>query len=149
MILNSKMRARFSKIDCSVRLDPVLQRIADSGFVADGGRIFLAALLPAETNVSTDSFPDDTGYECFINSLHVEDFTCDAPLPQAIRFVSEVFLAWRRRGDRRSLSAVVSSVDEQSAVVKFHVVRAHEKWLGGDPDDYLEAILATDSSEFP
>jgi hypothetical protein len=128
------------------RLNPALKAIVDRGFNVRDGCYFLAALLPTAKNVTRDSFPDRTGYECFVNSIHVEDYDDKAPLRQAIQLVIRTFAAWRASEPTSTLLSIVS-VDEYSVVVKFHVKRPAERWLSENIEGYEDPILSVESYE--
>lgn len=146
MKINTAMRVLLADAVLVEPLSPALYAIADSGFDAREGCHFLAALLPAVKNVTRDSFPDCTGYECFVNSIHVEDYDDKAPLSQAIQFVACVFAAWRASVPTLTLTSVVSA-DEFSVVVKFHVKRPAEQWLSENIEGYEDPTMSVESSE--
>ncbi|MDR3445808.1 MULTISPECIES: hypothetical protein [unclassified Dyella] len=127
-------------------LTPLLSDILDAGFVIKDGCYFVAALMPDSTNVSLSSFPDRTGYECFINSIHVEDYDDKNPVGQAIQSIMHMFDSWRFFNSKHTLVAIIS-VDDLSVVVKFHVKRSAERWLGVDFSAYADPVMSIDSSE--
>ena len=127
-------------------LKPALRAIVDCGFDVRGDCHFLAALLSTTTNVTRSSFQDCTGYECFVNSVHIEDYDDKTPLSQAIQFVLGVFATWRRLTPALPLISIVSA-DEFSVVVKFHVKRPTEQWLSDNIERYDDPIMSVDSSE--
>lgn len=143
---NTGMRELLADATIVEQLNPALNAIVNRGFDVREGCYFLAALLPAAKNVTRDSFPDRTGYECFVNSIHVEDYDSKAPLCQAIRFVICAFSAWRASVPNLTLMSVVSA-DEFSVVVKFHVKRPAEQWLSENIEGYEDPILSVESSE--
>jgi hypothetical protein len=143
---NAAMRTLLAEATGGEQLNPALNAIVDRGFNVREGCYFLAALLPAAKNVTRDSFPDRTGYECFVNSIHVEDYDNKAPLCQAIQFVICAFSAWRAAVPALTLMSVVSA-DEFSVVVKFHVKRPAEQWLSENIEGYEDPILSVESSE--
>ena len=81
------------------------------------------------------SFGDETGYEAFINHVHIEDL-----LPGATE--SEIFRGWLRFADRlarelerafshETFDIIVTASD--SYIVRFHNVRdGHKSWLADD-----------------
>lgn len=143
---NSVMRALLAEETVVEQLNPALNAIVDRGFNVREGCYFLAALLPAAKNATRDSFADRTGYECFVNSIHVEDYDSKAPLCQAIQFVICAFSVWRASVPALTLMSVVSA-DEFSVVVKFHVKRPAEQWLSENIEGYEDPILSVESSE--
>lgn len=145
MKMNRAMKGALSetRLDCS--LAPSLKSIADSGFNLRNGCYVLSG-LSGETNVTRESFPDCTGYECFLNSLHVEDYHSVSPLAQAILLVKEVFVVWNAVQRTMRLTAIVSA-DEFSVVAKFHGQRAGEQWLSNNIEAYNDPVMSIDSDE--
>ncbi len=125
-------------------LPPELSHILDLGFINRDGCILLASLAKLDTNVSKDDFPDNTGYECFINSIHIDDYTQHDYIVTACLFVEALFSAWKKSFASSPILAIISS-DGSGALVKFHVVRDGESWVSQELDGYEEAILVTDS----
>ena len=88
---------------------------------------------------------DKTGYECFINSVHVDDYVqCDY-VAYACLFAEALLSTWRHSGARDIAQAIISS-DEFGAVVKFHVARSGESWVNEELEKYEQALLVADSS---
>ncbi|OZI19137.1 hypothetical protein CAL26_15905 [Bordetella genomosp. 9] len=123
-----------------------LKRIADEGFNGKDDCFFLTALLRKAGSVTRSRFYDRTGYECFVNSLHIEDYDNRAPLEQAIQFVSYVFGAWQLLGSSVSLVAVVN-VDEFGVIVRFHSKRPTEQWLSDNIEAYSDPTMSVESHE--
>jgi hypothetical protein len=123
-----------------------LSEIVLQGFCERSGCTFLMALVPIKTNVSIDDFQDKTGCECFFNSVHIDDYVSDDYLICAFLLVDSVFSAWRQRGVKDKLMAVVSS-DGLGVLVKFYVEREGEAWLSGDLEGYEQSVLVADSVE--
>ena len=78
-------------------------------------------------------FPDETGYECFVNHVHIDAYS-PKPLPLAMVFAEAVGKAWMISGSRNSVRVIVSCNDT-GCVVRCHVIRPHQFWL----DENLEA----------
>ncbi|MEN8513231.1 hypothetical protein [Burkholderia sp. RS02] len=145
MKINRPMREALNGVRLDLPLSESLQSIADSGFELRDECYFLRALL-GSTNASRKSFPDCIGYECFINSLHVEDYDSASPLTQAVLLVKEVFRVWNAMQLPSQLTAVVSASDSR-VVVRFHVRRAGEQWLSDDIEGYDDPVMSMESSE--
>lgn len=145
MKTNSAMREALGKMRLGTELNPSLKCIPRGGFEQRDGCYFLRS-LSTSTNVTRDSFADRTGYECFVNSLHVEDYDPLAPLSQAVLLVKEVFLAWNALQQSLKLTAILSA-DELSVVAKFHIRRPGEEWLSANIEAYEDPVLSIDSSE--
>jgi hypothetical protein len=148
MKTNSKMRALLNSVSFDEPLVPSLAAIAQSGFIEDKGCFFLAALVDYAQSVQRSDFPDDVGYECFVNSIHIEDHEKLMPLPQALQLVDRVFKVWDRLLESKKLVAVISS-DEGNVNVKFHVKRVNQQWIGDDIEKSIDAILVASSPTQP
>jgi len=149
MKINYLMREILVNVDFSVEIDNELNSMARQGFVIKNNCYFICSLLPRNTNAVINNFPDKTGCECFFNSIHIEDYSNENTLVQAIKFINEIFVEWRRKFKNISLVGILS-VDDFSVVVKFHVRRDHEEWLSDDFDTYETAIMQLETTDvFP
>ncbi|WP_057470826.1 hypothetical protein [Rhizobium sp. Root1203] len=139
------MRKLLSEVAGRPPLHPELKALAAGGFTAKSGCQFLSALLQNSKSVTRKDFPDAVGLECFVNSVHIDDYDVTDPLLQAIVFVEEVLRAWKATGSDYILVAIISS-EENNVVVKFHLKRDGQRWLAEDLDRYLDAILVAEIS---
>lgn len=145
--MNSEMSKAYSNLLLdNVELDRSLCEITESGFKGQNGCFFLGKCLEIDTNTSINDFPDKTGYECFINSVNIDDYVEDGYLEQAVSFVRNVFSQWNDIQESKKLIAILS-LDEFGLKVKFHMHRVGEQWLSDELEDYEESILVVDSSE--
>lgn len=131
----------------SVALHPSLKLIAKKGFIQRNGCFLLAAAADGRTNATASDFEDRTGYECFINHIHIDDYVKEAPAAQAFCFVFAVLSRWRQQWRFGTLNSIVAFADRSSSVVRFHYKRPNESWLAQDLNGYEEAILELPSSE--
>jgi hypothetical protein len=146
MEINSAMKKLLIGNDFDILPSSSLRKIANSGFKLQDGCYFLHALADNSLNVSKENFPDYTGYECFVNSIHIEDYVDENVLEQAILFVIEVFSVWNASISDFALAAIVCA-DEWSVVVKFHMYRFNENWLNPNIEGYEDPILSIKSLE--
>jgi len=100
-------------------------------------RRFAEAAHPAR-----DRFPDDTGYEAFINHFHVDAENPLKAVTVGYRVVHAVARTLQLNIDRPC--RVILAIDEQSASVRFHVRRVAEDWLSTDLEGYSEPVLVVD-----
>jgi hypothetical protein len=143
--MNRNMAMKIESINWGNKtLPPELSTLLRSGFREGEGCIFLASLA-GSTNASLSNFPDRTGYECFINSIHVDDYVQNDYLLYACLFVEGLFNAWSYRNATSPISAIISC-DDLGATVKFHLTRKGESWISEELEKYEEAILVADSS---
>ncbi|MFM0741452.1 hypothetical protein PQQ51_29810 [Paraburkholderia xenovorans] len=145
MKANKTMRSLLSGLRLDRSLVPALMAIADNGFVTHDGCHMLRS-LSARTNATRSTLGDCTGYECFVNSLHIEDYEAEQPLAQAVLFAIQVFRVWNLSGLTTYLTAIVSA-DEFSVVAKFHAKRPGEHWLSDNIEGYEDPVLSVDSDE--
>ncbi len=147
LLENQKMFALRAKSSAdSIKRNNEMYEIAKSGFETIGGCYFLKKLLPYGANVSQRDFIDKTGYECFINSVNVDDYVGNSYLEHGLELVRNALSAWREFNNQEVFVAIIS-YDDIGAKVRFHLDRMNENWLSDDLESYDEAILIVDSSE--
>lgn len=145
MKTNMAMRSLLGGLQLDHLLAPSLKAIADSGFDQHDGCNVLRG-LSVVTNATRSTLGDCTGYECFVNSLHIEDYEAEQPLAQAILFAIQVFGIWNAAKQNTCLTAIISA-DELSVVAKFHAKRPGEQWLSDNIEGYEDPVLSVDSDE--
>ena len=117
-----------------------LEDIIDKGFKVDSDRIFLSGLFENCDSVNADSFPDSTGYECFINRLNIDDYFDENWLLISIWY-SELLSQKLKNKYPKSLFRFIISLDEFTCAVRFHQKRDGEEWLQKDLEKYTEESL--------
>ncbi|MBV1831495.1 hypothetical protein HNW77_11430 [Komagataeibacter sp. AV436] len=122
------------------RFAPVL----DAGLVDEGGCTYLAY---CRARVAWPAGLDETGRECWVNSLHVEDWYRTHVLLAALAFSDAVLALWEKRQGRPeglvcliSQSRVAAS-RRQAVVWKMHRQRPGHDWLAPDLSGYDDAVL--------
>ncbi|WP_230413192.1 hypothetical protein [Paraburkholderia antibiotica] len=140
------MKKIIDELEFGKPLIPSLKSIADAGFVKKDECYLLDSFARKSTNAKRADFQDCTGYECFVNSLHVEDYENEEPLAQGILLVDEVFCVWRASNPTLHLTATISA-DELTVVARFHVKRCGEQWLSDDIEGYIDPVMSIDSTE--
>lgn len=141
---NKAMAEELAQLDLSrYTLNPELEKLTAAGFIEQNGCILVATLSKMDTNAKQSDFPDRTGYECFVNSVHVDDYVDGDHLPQAMLLVNALLRLWKDNGTGSPVQAIASK-DEFGATIKFHALREGEAWLASDLEKYDEAILVTD-----
>jgi hypothetical protein len=146
MKANAEMKGVIGALKFGKPLIPSLKSIANAGFVKKEDCYLLDSLARKLTNANRANFQDCTGYECFVNSLHVEDYESDEPLVQGILLVDEVFRVWKASNPAFHLTAIISA-DELTVVARFHVKRRAEQWLSDDIEGYNDPVMSIDSDE--
>lgn len=149
VLMNNKMRDEIIAINLNGRSMPKrLANILSHGFLEEEGCFFLASLKKKSGNVTLKRCHDHTGYECFVNSIHIDDYVNGDYLVYAFLFVEKCFNYWNKLGRDEVLNAVISK-NRFGSVVKIHLVREGQSWLSNDIEGYREeAILSIHSSEY-
>ena len=114
-------------------LSPDLLRILARGFVEEQGCVLLAAVERA-TEVARSVGQDDTGYECFINHLHIKS------LADAVEYARRLKNALAERFTESFV--VIVAFDGWEATVRFHKNRVGESWLSSNLEGYAEEGIA-------
>jgi hypothetical protein len=127
-------------------LESKLTKLVDGGIVAVDNSFLIRELANVTTNVTKESFPDKTGYECFINHIHIEDYITGNLTAQAVIFAASMLRKWIEEKFKGHLVAIISS-DEGSTTVRFHHKRPNELWLAYDLDGYEQAVFEISSSD--
>jgi hypothetical protein len=134
------------RIDLPAKLSDLLS----AGVVDRDGCVFFAQLAKRASSASGSDFPDLTGYECFVNHVHIDDYVEDADE----RTLALVGVAFARRvcellSARSGDFNVIVGTDELSCSVRFHQVRAGEAWLSNDLESYKEEAIAVLTAHSP
>jgi len=121
------------------------------------GCFFLRSLFNYDYATALAQFKDETGYECAVNSVHIEDYLArgSAREPVALALTGRAcahFLAAELRLFGSELPEpmrfrVIVSVDGTSSTIRFHAIRPEQSWLVNNLDAYGEGVLVMDSDE--
>ena len=154
---NSRMEAlcddlKSKGLEDSKQLSRKLEELLDAGFSRADGCVLQTVQVHLRGNARLEDFPDRTGYECFVNHIHVEDYFDEdgssdllARLGQGIAFANNLKERLSAFSANENFRLIVSS-DESSCSVRFHVIRDGEEWLSPDLNRYQqEAILVIDT----
>lgn len=156
MRMNQRMRDNIglsNPVDFSKgeKLSKALSKLLSQGFTELDGAIVFTAMRNTGENVEAKNFPDLTGFECFVNHIHVED-QLDRPvsteialLRQGIAFALETETRLCSKFPRKRFKVIVAST-AHACGVRFHLNRPGEQWLTSDLDSYAkEAILVLET----
>jgi hypothetical protein len=123
MLMNVKMRELVTRTEPARALSIDLAEMLQLGFVDRDGCTLLATEANKTTHIATNhiALMDATGYECFVNHLHVKSF------PMALLFAGELGASLRRTFQERFV--VILSFDGSDATVRFHKDRPGTPWL--------------------
>ncbi|WP_431685546.1 hypothetical protein [Hahella sp. NBU794] len=143
MKLNKRMRALFDGLG-EARINPpqTLDDIVAKRFVETNDGVLLAYFAKRRSNTSPGYFPDKTGFECFVNSFHIDDYVDKDFLAYSLFVVSSL----KADIERYNLKTIVG-IDDDGGTVRFHVDRVGEEWLSDDIEGYSEALLVLESTD--
>lgn len=138
------------KIDLAkndVVLNENLSNLINLGFVEFEGCVLLNGLKKPPNHAQIADFQDKTGFECFINKIHIEDYFADKKTPKKERAKQAVEFG-RKLKEKLSLAfdcnrfEIFFSTDGEHYIVNFHKIRNGEMWLSDNLDGYKdEGIL--------
>jgi hypothetical protein len=120
-----------------IALSPEMSGVLARGFVEEQGCVLLASQAHNSAWTRVDDTHDETGYECFINHLHIKS------LQEALELARRLIEALAERFTGRF--AVIVSFDGREATVRFHRLRAGQAWLSDNLEEYEEGIAVLDS----
>ena len=129
-------------------LDKALSQIIEKGFDMDGKLYFLSFFRSVNLHHDLEHFTDSTGFEAFINSFHVEDFTESDYITQGILFLNQMFKVWDKINPNHDkvLKGYLSTSGD-GAVVKMHLIRPDERYMNeARLDDFEEGVLIITST---
>lgn len=152
MKTNPRMEAllteiRDDKLDDSRALPQKLLALLNEGFVEEEGCVFFSRFRK-ESQVQRLDFPDCTGYECFVNHVHVEDYLENGGLPplellgRGIAFAHELADRLRRLHGTKHFRIIVASDGGVGCTVRFHTLRHEEEWVGKSSNGFKEEAIA-------
>jgi hypothetical protein len=133
------------------KLDQGLVQLLSQGFTQIDGAIVFTATRSIAKKVKPENFPDLTGFECFVNNIHVED-QLEEPLA-ASRALLKQGVAFGLATERQLRSTfpgkpfkVIIGATERGCGARFHLARPGEEWLASNLDGYGdEAILVLET----
>jgi hypothetical protein len=139
------------KLTGVVTLSSELLRLIEPGFTVKDGAVLLKTQEKLAVDIRPDNFPDLTGYECFVNHVHIEDYLGDAELgsnallEQGFAFANKIVEELSSLYHGKPFKVIVAT-NESGCSVRFHLIRNGENWLSDDLDKYgQEAILVLET----
>lgn len=147
MIFNNKMFSLFGNTKLKTKtLNAKLLHLMKDGFINKNGCYFLDTLYKKNKHITQEDFIDKTGYECFINSFHVDDYVNKNYVEQGYLFLKNLFEMWNLNNDALILIGLLSQT-EFGANIKFYIKRKNEEWLKlQDVDEFEEPLLIMNST---
>jgi hypothetical protein len=142
--MNARMRTLIaeSREGAVAPLPNELTDLIDAGWVVDDDAVLLAMLKP-RAHASRSDFPDLTGYECFVNTIYLDDY-----LPQrssgliaTALAIAHGILHAKGRPENAEMNALMSISEHSECLVRFHRARPGEHWLDPDLENYREEAV--------
>src|SRR5699024_3462862 len=137
MLTNKLMDVELEKLNSEfikrIILPQELEDILSEGFTKKNGCFLSKKLLKLCSSVSYSNFEDEIAYECFVNSLHMEDYVNKNHLDYSVVFCNKLIEIWREN----EMLNVIMTLDDETFLptVKFHVKRDNVSWLNEDELD--------------
>ena len=137
-----------------LELAPRLRALLDAPLVSKGGALLLQ---PLDGDARLEDFPDLTGFEAFVNKVHVDDFVDLAEandaehLGQLIRQGVKAGFALAEKLAGYGKYRVLLSLDSDlpTIALRFFELRDGELWGNEDPDAFpLEDVMMIDTCPF-
>jgi hypothetical protein len=130
------------QIAARIRLPDV---VPSGEFIAAEGCYFIDSLYENRGNATIDSLYDETGFECYVNHIHLEHYGPAERLVMALRVCAIIEEKWLRSPYASATLRQIVSYDQSSCVYRCHVVRQGQSWLSANLDGYEELIIVVDS----
>lgn len=111
-----------------LQLNQELNEILKAGFTFVQDCWIMKSMYEGNLHIKLTDFPDKTGYECFINSIHIDDYFDSDLLFYAFVFVEKLSIEWKKLENQFSLEVIMSETDF-GYNIKWHTVRVSEKWI--------------------
>jgi hypothetical protein len=148
MLINSLMHSQLRSI-CWESIEKTtlpydLNEIIEQGFVELYGCFLSKNLLTYCNSVTPDVFEDEIAFECFVNSIHVEDYVSENHFQYSIVFCNSMIRKWSK--SHAGYLNVIISLDDETLLptIKFHLKRKGVSWLDEDNlDSSIQAVLVT------
>lgn len=117
-----------------------LKALLNKGFVYRDDCYFLSAFLENQLHLKKEDFIDSIGFECFINSFHVDDYVEEDLFIQSMLFIDLLIKEWEKSDIEKNLTIILSKTDF-GFNIKFHTKR-NEVWIDVDNlNDFEEGIM--------
>jgi hypothetical protein len=144
--LNTAMLDRLAHTPLTLVLplqDETLASCLAQGLTEHDGCVLLSALAANCAPYDPGLFFDRTGYECFVNHLHiVHGPSSPDELREAFAFAQQL-AALLKTAPGPFMIIVSQHLATSEATVRFHKIRPDEAWLADDLESYAdEAIIA-------
>lgn len=121
-----------------------LNEVVEHGFVELFGCFLSKKLIGYCGPIKPDIFEDEIALECFVNSIHVEDYVSEKYFQYSIVFCNSIIKKWNE--NHTGYLNVIISLDDETLLptIKFHLKRKGTSWLDEDNlGSSIQAVLVT------
>lgn len=139
--MNDAMTA-ISDSALTVKLPPDLEGILSSGYISRDHCFFLKSLFETSGNATLEMFPDQIGFECFVNHFHFAGESQRGLAAIAAEFCRRASTEWRQLGFPGRLR-FIASIKDNECTLRFHLVRDGLQWLADDLNLYRDEAIFT------
>lgn len=123
------------------KLATTLNDLFVNGFIVMEDCLVLEKLGRRQPHIKLTDFVDKTGYECFVNSIHVDDYVTDNLFTQALLFIDKLISELRILKYSQNIAIIMSDTGF-GFNIKFHVLRENASWVDiNELHKFKEAIL--------
>lgn len=148
MLVNYLMRPQLESV-CWADIEKLslpyqLNEIIEQGFFELDGCFLSKKLFSYCNSYTLGVFEDEIAFECFVNSIHIEDYVSENYLSYSIVFCNSIIRRWNK--DCLGCLNVILSLDDETLLptIKFHLKRENVSWLDEDNlDSSIQAVLIT------
>lgn len=143
MKMNQRMSALLREADIPTPFigDPALNTLSIPALSEVGEFVLLEHNYEANKHVKPADCEDKTGYECFINHVHLPFDGTGASLKSCLSYAIAFQKGLARIAKSRSFQVIVA-VEDGGCTIRFHQLREGEVWIEEDLEGYADdAIL--------
>jgi len=142
MKMNQRMSVLLQQADIHLPFvhDPALGTPSVPSLSEVGEFVLPKKQYEANKHVSPADLPDKTGYECFINHVHLPFDRTGASLKSCLSYAIALQKGLARIAKNRSFQVIVS-VNDHECTVRFHQLRQGESWVAEDIEGYTEEAV--------
>lgn len=120
--------------------DPALNPLPIPALLEVGEFVLLKNNYEANKHVKPADHEDKTGFECFINHVHLPFDGTGASLKSCLSYSIALQKGLARIAKNRSFM-VITSVNADWCTVRFHQLRQGEAWIAEDLEGYTEEAV--------
>ena len=120
--------------------------IETAEFIDAEGCYFIDGLYRHRGNATLDLLHDETGFECFVNHIHLDDYEPRGRLAVALHLCATIEERWSASSYRSMTLRQIVSSDEVGWVYRCHVLREGQSWISANLGHYQELVVVVDSA---